>query len=145
MNECLCELLQSGSTKLPIYNFDTHTREKETANFQCSDILIFEGTLILHSEKIRKLLDFVIFLDCPEEIRFKRRLSRDIKQRGRNAKGVEKQFRNQVAPMHDKFVQTGAQWAQLKLKSDQKLEKLITECLVAFDEIEIKKGAHCPK
>jgi uridine kinase len=98
-------LLKTGQpVQVPQYNFSTHRRLEKTMDFVHTPFLIVEGILILSSEKLREQIDVSFFLDIPEEIRFLRRLNRDVRERGRDAEGVRLQYKNQVKPMYDQFV-----------------------------------------
>jgi uridine kinase len=99
------QILKSGqSTQIPIYDFKTHTRKKETLRIEAKAIIIVDGILIFNAQDVRPLFDDLVFFDTPEELRFKRRLERDVKERGRSPEGVKAQFERQVKPMHDQFV-----------------------------------------
>ena len=109
--------LKSGQeTFIPIYDFVTHTRKTETLSIKPKKIIIVDGILIAHAEDVRSLFDELIFFDTPEELRFKRRLDRDVKERGRDAEGVQNQFYKQVKPMHDQFVQPSKVFAHVIVK-----------------------------
>jgi len=111
------KLLKSGvPLAIPIYDFKTHSRLKETLFGQPSKINPVHGILILHSDEVRAQLDETIFFDTPEHLRFERRLHRDVKERGRTAEGVRKQFELQVRPMHNEFVEPSKQHANLIVK-----------------------------
>lgn len=98
--------LKSGiATEIPTYDFSTHKRKKETLLIFPKKIIIVEGILIFHSEIVRSLFDDLIFFQTPEELRFERRLERDVKERGRAPAGVREQFYKQVKPMHDLYVE----------------------------------------
>ena len=91
--------------EIPLYDFATHSRLQRT-KFQASKkVVIIDGILILNDPKIRELCDETIFIETPEEIRFQRRLERDVVERGRTKEGVLAQFESQVKPMHDLFVE----------------------------------------
>jgi len=105
--------LKSGRPlEIPIYDFVTHSRKKETLLGQPTKVVLVDGILILNSEEVRRELDEAIFFDTPEALRFERRLSRDVHERGRTAEGVRKQFELQVRPMHDTFVEPSKVHAQ---------------------------------
>jgi uridine kinase len=74
-----------------------------------------EGLWLLHRPALRRLFSFRIFVDCPENIRLERRLQRDTVERGRTPESVRKQFRDTVVPMHERFVQPQARWADVRL------------------------------
>lgn len=101
----LMQLRKGQETKIPIYDFVTHSRKSETLSIQPKRIIIIDGILISHAEEVRPLFDEIIFFDTPEDLRFSRRLDRDVKERGRDPAGVRNQFLKQVKPMHDQFVE----------------------------------------
>ncbi len=106
-------LLKSGlKINIPIYDFVSHTRKKETLLAEPKKIIIVDGILILQSKSVREELDEAVFFDTPESLRFERRLSRDVHERGRTVEGVRKQFELQVRPMHNEFVEPSKQFAE---------------------------------
>lgn len=106
-------ILKSGeATAIPTYDFTTHKRKKETIRISPKKIIIVDGILIFHSEAVRSLFDDLIFFHTPEELRFQRRLERDVKERGRTPEGVKEQFFKQVKPMHDQYVEPSKIFAQ---------------------------------
>ncbi|MES2855787.1 MAG: uridine kinase [Bdellovibrionota bacterium] len=100
----LVELKQGQHVEIPIYDFHTHTRSVKTLPVAPKPIVIVDGILIFHAEPVRALFDDLIFFETPEELRYSRRLERDVKERGRTPDGVRSQFLKQVKPMHDQFV-----------------------------------------
>lgn len=110
--ESLSHLKQGKSIEVPLYEFATHKRLKETIKCEPKKIILVDGILILDSHVVRAQLDEAIFFDTPEELRFQRRLERDVHERGRTPEGVKKQFDLQVRPMHDLFVQPSKAHAQ---------------------------------
>ena len=98
-------LLKSGEKiACPTYDFATHTRTKKTISIEPRPIILVDGILIFHLERLRNLFDYRIYISAPEDIRYERRLHRDTSERGRTSKGVYDQFYGQVAPMHNEFV-----------------------------------------
>jgi uridine kinase len=75
-------------------------------------VIIVDGILIFHPDYLRAQFDEMVFFDTPEELRFERRLERDVKERGRTPEGVHSQFFKQVKPMHDEFVEPSKLHAQ---------------------------------
>ncbi len=112
----LSELKKGNPIKVPLYEFSNHTRKKETIDCHPKKIILVDGILILDSKVVRAQLDEAIFFDTPEELRFKRRLDRDVNERGRTADGVKKQFELQVKPMHNQFVEPSKAYAQTIVK-----------------------------
>ena len=111
-------LKKGESVELPIYDFPTHKRLEKTDQADPTPILLVDGILILHYPEVFEALDFSIFVDIPEDVRFERRLSRDTKERGRSPEGVAEQFKNQVAPMHNLYVEPSKTKAGLVIKND---------------------------
>lgn len=97
--------------EIPIYDFVTHTRKKETIKSSPKKIVLVDGILILHSDEVRAELDEAVFFDTPEELRYQRRLHRDVNERGRTPEGVKKQFEVHVRPMHNEFVEPSKAFA----------------------------------
>lgn len=114
--KCLSELKTGQATKIPIYDFKTHTRNKEELTVGPSRIVIVDGILIFHPKYLRDQFDEMIFFDTPESLRYERRLHRDVHERGRTPEGVEAQFLKQVKPMHDQFVDPSKVFANVVVK-----------------------------
>jgi uridine kinase len=108
---CLRQLRSGESTTIPLYDFVTHSRAPNGMAVKQRPIILIDGILIFHSREVRELFDERIFFDTPEDIRYQRRLERDVKERGRKPEGVRAQFFNQVKPMHDQFVETSKKYA----------------------------------
>lgn len=98
-------LKSGGGINLPHYDFATHKRLEKTTNFSSKKIIFVDGILIFSNEKLMSHFDYKIFADCDAKTRFERRLRRDVEERGRTPEGVIAQFNNQVAPMHNQFVE----------------------------------------
>lgn len=106
--------LSSRQTILkPTYDFVVHNRSQETELINPTDVLIIEGLFCLEEPKIRELLDIKIFVDTPADIRFIRRLNRDVKKRGRTLDQVVSQYENTVRVMHDLFVEPSKRYADI--------------------------------
>jgi uridine kinase len=101
----LAQLKTGVPVEIPVYDFVTHSRQIETIPVLPRPIIIVDGILIFHDEQVRSLFDDLVFFQTPEELRFARRLDRDVKERGRTPEGVLAQFNLQVKPMHDQFVE----------------------------------------
>lgn len=101
----LSELKAGRAIERPIYDFATHKRLAETVRVEPRPLVIVDGILILDSIPVRETFHFSTFVRATEEVRFARRLERDVRERGRTKDGVEKQFYKQVKPMHDQFVE----------------------------------------
>jgi len=89
----------------PVYSFITHSRLKDTVPVEPHPCVIVEGILILEDERLRSLLDIKVFVDTDADVRFIRRLRRDIVERGRSVESVMEQYLNTVRPMHEQFIE----------------------------------------
>ncbi len=124
--ECLEKLKTGKPVEIPIYDFGTHSRKKETATVRARPVILVDGILIFHDARVRKLFDDLIFFDTPEDLRYQRRLERDVQERGRTADGVRNQFLSQVKPMHDKFVEPSKQYASTVVTEAGELEDVLS-------------------
>ena len=98
---------------IPIYDFVEHTRAKETEHIEPQSVILIEGILIFAVKELRDLMDMKIFVDTDADIRFMRRLQRDIEERGRSLKSVCDQYINVVRPMHEAFVEPSKRYADI--------------------------------
>lgn len=109
----LRELKKWKSVEVPIYDFKTHTRIKETKTCIPQSVIIVEGILIFSEPKLRSLFDIRLFVDTDADIRFIRRLQRDVSERGRTVESVIRQYMNTVRPMHLEFVEPSKRYADI--------------------------------
>ncbi len=105
MAEQLETLLSGRHVDVPIYDFATHSRCRETVRFPARPLVIVDGTLILDAAPLRRHFALSVFVQTGEDRRYARRLERDVRERGRTPEGVQRQFLRQVKPMHDAFVE----------------------------------------
>ena len=111
--EHLNKLLNNEAIDKPIYDFVNSVRTKEFERMEPSDVIIVEGILAFHYTKLLKMFDMKIFVETPDDIRFIRRLKRDVNERGRNINSVIQQYLTTVRPMHIKFVEPTKQKADI--------------------------------
>jgi len=98
--------LRSGQVvEIPVYNFTTHARTTRTLRVEPQPIVLVEGILIFAEPDLFELMDVKIFVDTAPDVRFIRRLQRDIKERGRTLESVIRQYETSVRPMHLEFVE----------------------------------------
>jgi len=112
-NQQIICLLKGEDIDIPVYDFSIHNRSLKKKKISPSPIIIIEGILILYFESLRKLMNIKVFVDTPDEIRFNRRISRDVKKRGRTIKSVTDQYINTVRPMHQKYVEPSKNFADI--------------------------------
>lgn len=107
------------SVSVPIYDFATHCRRSETQIFSPKHFLIIDGILIFSKSELFQRFDHTVFVQTNEDLRFHRRLKRDVEERGREPSGVRTQFYRQVKPMHDQFVEPTQSKADLIISGEQ--------------------------
>jgi uridine kinase len=106
-------LAKGSSVEVPIYDFTAHARKVETIRVEPRKVIIVEGILVLAEPELRKRISIKLFVDTPPDIRFMRRLVRDIKSRGRSMESVIEQYMTTVRPMHEEFVEPSKRYADL--------------------------------
>ncbi len=99
--------------ELPIYDFRTHSRLPDTTPIEAKPIVIVEGILIFAEPRLLEQMDLKVFVDTPDDIRFIRRLRRDIAERGRTLDSVIEQYIATVRPMHNQFVEPSKRYADI--------------------------------
>jgi uridine kinase len=99
--------------ELPIYDFKAQTRLSETRRVESQPIVIVEGILIFADPRLLEQMDIKVFVDTPDDIRFIRRLRRDIAERGRTVDSVIEQYLVNVRPMHMQFVEPSKRYADV--------------------------------
>jgi len=107
------QLKKNQPIDMPVYDFKNHTRTDKTIRVEPRPVIMVEGILILSDPELRKLLDVKIFVDTDSDIRFIRRLERDIQERGRTTEIVVKQYLSTVRPMHMEFVEPSKRYADV--------------------------------
>ncbi|NQV50575.1 MAG: uridine kinase [Candidatus Marinimicrobia bacterium] len=98
-------LCHGEAVEIPIYNFATHNRATETRRVEPHKVIVVEGILALSYSELTEKMDVKLYVDTPSDIRFIRRLKRDINERGRSVDSVIMQYRKTVRPMHAQFVE----------------------------------------
>lgn len=109
----LQELKQGRAIQRPIYDYTTHARKPETVMVEPRPIILVEGILVLAEPRLRELFDLKLYVDTDPDIRFIRRLQRDIRERGRTVEMVIEQYMSTVRPMHLEFVEPSKRYADL--------------------------------
>jgi len=121
-------LCKGSSVEVPMYDFAAFARKTETQRVEPRKVIIVEGILVLAEPELRKRIDIKLFVDTPADVRFMRRLVRDIKSRGRSMESVIEQYIHTVRPMHEEFVEPSKRHADLIIPEGG-------ENLVAIDAI----------
>lgn len=106
--------LKNGETvRRPSYSFVEHLREKETYEVVPKKVIVVDGILIFENKTLRDMMDIKIFVDTDADIRFIRRLLRDVEERGRTVPSVVEQYCTTVKPMHEQFVEPSKKYADI--------------------------------
>ena len=113
MMQNLASLKEGKSCMMPQYDFVHHTRKEEFVKVEPSSIIVIDGLMVFYDERVRKLLDLKLYVDTPADIRFIRRLKRDVAERGKTVESVIEQYTNVVRPGHYNFIEPSKAYADL--------------------------------
>jgi uridine kinase len=119
-------LREGHAIDVPVYEFATHSRSPSQAQRVApSDVIVVEGILALHFPELREVYSYSVFVETGDELRFQRRLKRDVRERGRTEESVHVQWNDTVHPMHVQYCQptrafateviTGEEWSEGEL------------------------------
>jgi uridine kinase len=111
--EHIVALRDGRPVDVPVYNFSTHSRTAQTFSVAPHPVILVEGILIFVDTRLRELFDVKLFVDTDSDIRFIRRLQRDLSERGRTTESVIKQYQTTVRPMHLEFVEPSKRYADV--------------------------------
>ncbi|ONM22755.1 Uridine kinase [Zea mays] len=112
--ECMGQLKCAQPVNVPIYDFKKHRRCSESfRKVNASDVIILEGILVFHDQRVRNLMDMKIFVDTDADIRLARRIRRDTVERGRDISSVLDQYGRFVKPAFDDFVLPSKKYADV--------------------------------
>ena len=126
------DMLKNGqSVDSPIYDYKVHNRSDETRHVPATPVVVLEGILVFEDKELLEKLDMKIFVDTDADVRILRRITRDVKQRGRTLDSVVKQYLTTVKPMHEAFVEPSKKHADIIIpeggKNPVAYNMLITE------------------
>ncbi len=113
-------LVDGQSIAKPVYDFTIHNRANETQTVHPAKVIILEGILLLEEERIRDLMNIKVYVETDPDLRFIRRLERDIHERGRSVDSVVKQYLETVKPMHYQFVAPSKRHADIMIPNHYK-------------------------
>ena len=133
----LLQLIKGEAINIPTYDFSKHIRTNKTKKITYSSIIIVEGIFVLYYLNLRKLYTVRIFMATPEEVRFQRRMARDIEERGRTPESVKLQYESTVLPMHEKYVEASKVHADLIIQGEYDLKDVITMINTKTDIIKL--------
>jgi uridine kinase len=107
------QLAHGLDVDVPVYDFSNHARLKETATLRAAPIIVIEGILVLWEPTLREQMDLKVFVDADSDVRFIRRLERDVRERGRSPESVIAQYLNTVRPSHLSFIEPSKRYADV--------------------------------
>ncbi len=108
------EALRRGEAiQSPTYDYTIHDRARETVEVRPTKVVVVEGILIFENRTLRDLMDIKIFVDTDADVRILRRITRDVKERGRSLDSVVTQYLTTVKPMHEQFVEPSKRFADI--------------------------------
>ncbi len=113
LSKHILQLKEGLPVEVPIYDFSTHSRTDRTYTVQPRGVILVEGILIFTEASLRDVFDVKLFVDTDPDLRFIRRLERDITERGRTLEMVVKQYLSTVRPMHLEFVEPSKRYADI--------------------------------
>ena len=111
--EHLKQLKEGKSIQRPVYSYELFTRLSETVTIEPTKVIVLDGILLFENKELRDLMDIKIYVDTDDDIRFIRRMLRDMKERGRTAESVVNQYLSTVKPMHETFVLPSKKYADI--------------------------------
>ncbi|UTH74967.1 uridine kinase [Chromobacterium sp. IIBBL 290-4] len=109
------DLRNGRSIEMPLYDFANHTRSDKTVTVQPAPVIVIEGLFPLYDAALREMMSLKIFVDTDSDVRFIRRLKRDIAERGRTMESVIEQYLSTVRPMHNQFIEPTKRFADVIL------------------------------
>jgi len=134
----ILELKKANAVEIPVYDFSTHSRTSKTIRVEPRAVIIVEGILLFVDKQLRDLLDIKIFVDTDADIRFIRRLQRDITERGRTTDMVVQQYLSTVRPMHLEFVEPSKRYANIIIPEGG-LNEIAMDMVIARIEMLLSK------
>ena len=131
----LALLKQGEAVDIPVYDFSTHSRTTEVERIEPAELIIGEGHLLFVIPEVVREFEARVFISAPEELRLKRRLERDVRERGRTPESIRSQFASTVSPMHDKYIEPSSSLADLILDGSAPIEESLEKVLECIDGI----------
>ena len=135
------QLLAAGqAVEKPTYDYAAHTRAPVSVHVRPEDVILVEGILLFADARLRQLFDIKVFVDVADDVRFIRRLQRDVVERGRTMESVIQQYLTTVRPMHLEFVEPSKRYADIILPEGG-LNRIGVEMIIARVEREVRRRA----
>ena len=132
-HENLIELKNGKVIEKPTYNFETHTRNSSFETISPKRLIFVEGTLIFHFRRLLNLMLVKVFLFAPENIRYNRRIERDVSERGRTIDSVMNQYKKTVLPMHQKYIEPTKKLADIHISGENDIKNSTKQVIQTID------------
>jgi uridine kinase len=113
LNEHIQQLIDGHVISVPVYDFANHARSSVTMTVRSAPIVVVEGILVLFERSLRETMDLKVFVDADADVRFIRRLERDVRERGRSPESVIAQYLDTVRPSHLNFIEPSKRYADV--------------------------------
>jgi uridine kinase len=134
-------LLRGETVEVPVYDFTTHTRsEAEMLVTPAREVILVDGILVLAEPSLRKWMDIRIYVDTDADLRFIRRMDRDVRERGRSIASVVGQYLTSVRPMHLEFVEPSRRWADIILPEGGENHVAIDLLVAKLADVLVQRG-----
>jgi uridine kinase len=127
--EHLRALRDGASIEIPVYDFSTHTRASRTHRVIPSPFIIIEGLFVLYWDDIRAFLQTKVFIAAPHEVCLARRITRDVRERGRTEQSVRAQYAATVRPMYDQYCEPTARFADPHVSGEEPVDDSVSTVL----------------
>jgi uridine kinase len=113
LNDHLAALSAGASVPVPVYDYANHTRGEDVRMVHPAQIVVVEGILVLYEPQLRERFDLKVYVDTDADLRFIRRLERDVRERGRTAESIVAQYLTTVRPSHEQFIEPSKRYADV--------------------------------
>jgi uridine kinase len=130
-------LARGLDVSVPVYDFSRHQRADDLIILPAHDIIIAEGILLFAFPELVERFDVRVFRAAPVELRFERRMSRDVEQRGRSPESVRQQFETSVGPMHEAHVEPSARHAHRIVDHSEDLDAVVAELVETIESVRV--------
>jgi uridine kinase len=138
--EHLEQLVRGEPIDKPTYDFAEHTRAEARVRVEPNPIVLVDGILLFADKRLRELFDIKVYVDVADDVRFIRRLERDVVERGRTMSDVIRQYLNTVRPMHLEFVEPSKRYADVILPEGG-MNRVAVEMIIARVQLELQRRA----
>jgi uridine kinase len=135
LNQHLAALTNGDTVLAPTYDFAVHNRSNVVREVQPAPVVVVEGILVLHHAALRELLDLKVYIDADADLRFIRRLTRDVAERGRTIDSIIAQYVSTVRPGHEQYVEPSKRHADLIVPFGGENERAIAVLLARVREL----------